>query len=357
MTRLVGQGLPVRSTRCSTSADYPAALERLREGRAARQDRPPPPEALAGARVGSSGPSCRRPHATSVTAMDGPATDLSDAKARLAAEIDRRARPAGRRVPPDPRPPRAGLRGALRPRPADRRARGRGPRRHPLRPGVETAFEAHAGSAGPTVAVLCEYDALPGIGHACGHNVIAAAGLGAGLAAAALADELGGRVVVLGTPAEEGGGGKVRLIDGGRLRRRRRRADGPPRRRRPAGDGRRSPSTQVHVTYTGRGGARRGVPAPGPQRPRRRRARLRQRGGAAPAHRAGRAHPRHHHRGRRQAQHRARLRPAAEWIVRSPTAGGPRAAEGPVPRLPAGRVPTPPAARWTSSGSTPSTPT
>jgi amidohydrolase len=63
--------------------------------------------------------------------------------------------------------------------------------------------------------VLCEYDALPGIGHACGHNVIAAAGLGAGLAAAALADEAGGRVVILGTPAEEGGGGKVLLLERG----------------------------------------------------------------------------------------------------------------------------------------------
>src|SRR5690606_23325153 len=78
--------------------------------------------------------------------------------------------------------------------------------------GLDTAFAARAGSDGPLVAVLCEYDALPGIGHACGHNVIAAAGLGAGLAAAALADELGGRVVVLGTPAEEGGAGKVHLI-------------------------------------------------------------------------------------------------------------------------------------------------
>jgi amidohydrolase len=81
--------------------------------------------------------------------------------------------------------------------------------------GVGTAFEATAGSDGPQIAVLCEYDALPGIGHACGHNVIAAAGLGAGLAAAALADELGGRVVVVGSPAEEGGGGKVPLIEGG----------------------------------------------------------------------------------------------------------------------------------------------
>ncbi len=75
--------------------------------------------------------------------------------------------------------------------------------------GLDTAFAARAGTEGPTIAVLCEYDALPEIGHACGHNVIAAAGLGAGIAAAALAEELGGRVVVLGTPAEEGGGGKV----------------------------------------------------------------------------------------------------------------------------------------------------
>jgi amidohydrolase len=75
--------------------------------------------------------------------------------------------------------------------------------------GLETAFEARAGSTGPTIAVLCEYDALPDIGHACGHNVIATAGLGAGLAAAALAEATGGRVVILGTPAEEGGGGKV----------------------------------------------------------------------------------------------------------------------------------------------------
>ena len=82
--------------------------------------------------------------------------------------------------------------------------------------GLETAFAARAGAAdGPAVAVLCEYDALPGIGHACGHNLIAAAGLGAGLAAAALADEAGGRLVVLGTPAEEGGGGKILMAQQG----------------------------------------------------------------------------------------------------------------------------------------------
>src|SRR5947209_4974556 len=83
--------------------------------------------------------------------------------------------------------------------------------------GLDTAFDGRAGSEGPEIAICCEYDALPGIGHACGHNIIAAAGLGAGLAAAALADELGGRVVVLGTPAEEGGAGKVHMIDRGAL--------------------------------------------------------------------------------------------------------------------------------------------
>ena len=81
--------------------------------------------------------------------------------------------------------------------------------------GLETAFVAEAGSTGPVVAVICEYDALPGVGHACGHNVIAAAGLGAGLAAAELAEELGGRVRIVGTPAEEGGGGKVFLLRDG----------------------------------------------------------------------------------------------------------------------------------------------
>ena len=74
---------------------------------------------------------------------------------------------------------------------------------------------AHAPDPGPLVGVLCEYDALPGIGHACGHNIIAAAGLGAGLAAATVASQAGGRVAVIGTPAEEGGGGKVIMGDRG----------------------------------------------------------------------------------------------------------------------------------------------
>ena len=77
--------------------------------------------------------------------------------------------------------------------------------------GVDTAFEASVGDQGFNVAVLCEYDALPGIGHACGHNVIATAGLGAGIAAAAVAAEAGGMLRIMGTPAEEGGGGKIAM--------------------------------------------------------------------------------------------------------------------------------------------------
>src|SRR3954468_1407830 len=75
---------------------------------------------------------------------------------------------------------------------------------------VPTAFRASAGGGdGPLVAVLCEYDALPDLGHACGHNVIASAGLGAALAAATVVDAAGGRLAVSGPPAEEGGGGKI----------------------------------------------------------------------------------------------------------------------------------------------------
>ena len=83
--------------------------------------------------------------------------------------------------------------------------------------GVETAFRATIETGeGPTIAIMCEYDALPGIGHACGHNVIAASGAGAGAALAVARAVLPkGRVEVIGTPAEEGGGGKCRLIKAG----------------------------------------------------------------------------------------------------------------------------------------------
>jgi amidohydrolase len=75
--------------------------------------------------------------------------------------------------------------------------------------GLKTGFAARLGQGTPTVAILCEYDALPGLGHACGHNIIAAAGAGAAAAVAAVLGETGGSIVALGTPAEEGGGGKI----------------------------------------------------------------------------------------------------------------------------------------------------
>ena len=84
--------------------------------------------------------------------------------------------------------------------------------------GVETAFQATipgGGGGGPTIAVLAEYDALPEIGHGCGHNLIAMAAMGAALGLQANAGDLPGRVVVIGTPAEEGGGGKIRLLEAG----------------------------------------------------------------------------------------------------------------------------------------------
>ena len=82
--------------------------------------------------------------------------------------------------------------------------------------GLETAFRAEYGrTESPTVAVLAEYDALPGVGHACGHNLICSAALGAGLAVRAVAPDLPGRLLVLGTPAEEGGGGKVLMARAG----------------------------------------------------------------------------------------------------------------------------------------------
>ena len=81
--------------------------------------------------------------------------------------------------------------------------------------GLDTAFAARVGTTGPEMIICAEYDALPGVGHACGHNIIATAALGAGVAVAGFADELGFRVTVLGTPAEEARGGKVDLIHAG----------------------------------------------------------------------------------------------------------------------------------------------
>jgi amidohydrolase len=81
--------------------------------------------------------------------------------------------------------------------------------------GLQTAFVARTGSSGPEIVICAEYDALPGVGQACGHNIIATSALGAGLALRDLAESLGIRVTVLGTPAEELYGGKVDLINAG----------------------------------------------------------------------------------------------------------------------------------------------
>jgi amidohydrolase len=81
--------------------------------------------------------------------------------------------------------------------------------------GLDTAFRADFGSGPLVVGVCAEYDALPEIGHACGHNIIAASAVGAALALAEVADELGLRVALLGTPAEESGGGKALMLQAG----------------------------------------------------------------------------------------------------------------------------------------------
>ncbi len=83
--------------------------------------------------------------------------------------------------------------------------------------GMETSVKGvmDSGKQGPVVAFLAEYDALPELGHACGHNMIAATSLGAAVALARLVEETGGIVILFGTPAEEIGGGKIRLLEAG----------------------------------------------------------------------------------------------------------------------------------------------
>ncbi len=80
---------------------------------------------------------------------------------------------------------------------------------------LPTAFRARTGSGPLHLAICAEYDCLPGIGHACGHNIIAASAVGAALALARVADDVGLSVTVVGTPAEEGGGGKIILLERG----------------------------------------------------------------------------------------------------------------------------------------------
>lgn len=80
---------------------------------------------------------------------------------------------------------------------------------------LPTAFRATLGQGKPNIALLCEYDALPGLGHACGHNLIGTASVGAALALAPLIEDLGGTLTVIGCPGEETGGGKVILVEEG----------------------------------------------------------------------------------------------------------------------------------------------
>ena len=84
---------------------------------------------------------------------------------------------------------------------------------------LETAVRATRrggrGGDGPRIGILAEYDALPGLGHGCGHNTMAASGVGAAIALAAIADELPGEIVFLGCPAEERGSGKRQMIEDG----------------------------------------------------------------------------------------------------------------------------------------------
>ncbi len=86
--------------------------------------------------------------------------------------------------------------------------------------GLPTAFRAvhPAEKPGPRIAILAEYDALPELGHACGHNLIAAIAVGAALGLAPFKEKLPGALLVIGTPAEEGGGGKIKLIQAGLFR-------------------------------------------------------------------------------------------------------------------------------------------
>ena len=81
--------------------------------------------------------------------------------------------------------------------------------------GLSTAFRASYGQGKPVIAILAEYDALPKLGHACGHNIIATSAVGAGIAAKLAVDRFGGTVLVIGTPGEEMEGGKVFMVDRG----------------------------------------------------------------------------------------------------------------------------------------------
>ena len=149
-----------------------------------------------------------------------PAEPHADQKARIAAAVDAARRRDPRPVAPDPRGSRSRRSRSTTPRPGSPRCS----------PGTAIEVELPAGTLatairatrrggrggdGPRIGILAEYDALPGLGHGCGHNTMAASGVGAAIALASIADELPGEIVFLGTPAEERGSGKQIMIDDG----------------------------------------------------------------------------------------------------------------------------------------------
>ena len=83
--------------------------------------------------------------------------------------------------------------------------------------GLETAFKATVGNSGPSIAIMAEYDAVPEIGHGCGHSIIATAAVGAGVALSSIIEEIGGTIAIFGTPAEEtvAGAGKALMAKNG----------------------------------------------------------------------------------------------------------------------------------------------
>jgi amidohydrolase len=84
--------------------------------------------------------------------------------------------------------------------------------------GLTTAFRATYGQGSPRIAVLAEYDALPKIGHGCGHNIIGVSAVGAAVASKSVVDQLGGSIIAMGTPGEEGLGGKIDMVKAGAFR-------------------------------------------------------------------------------------------------------------------------------------------
>ena len=161
--------------------------------------------------------------------------------------------------------------------------------------GLETAVVGRSGSGPLHVVVCAEYDALPGVGHACGHNIIAAAAVGAGAALAAVADDVGLTVTVLGTPAEEGGGGKILMLERGAFE-----GAHAAMMVHPWPEDRLVPQClavdHIEVSYTGRSAHASAAPYRGHQRRRRSHDRTGGDRPAAPAPRPRQPGPRHRHR-------------------------------------------------------------